>query len=212
MSSSHVMNTYKRQPVSFERGEGVWVWDTEGRRYLDGLAGIAVNTLGHAHPQLTAALQDQVGKMMHSSNLYTIPWQEKLADKLCDLSGMDNVFFCNSGCEANEAALKIARLYGHRKGIAFPHVVVMENAFHGRTIATLSATGNKKVQIGFEPLVEGFIRVPYNDLAAIEKAAAGRSDIVAVFLETIQGEGGINVADIEYLQALRKLCDTQGCC
>ncbi|OGT00209.1 MAG: acetylornithine aminotransferase [Gallionellales bacterium RIFCSPLOWO2_12_FULL_59_22] len=206
---SHVMNTYARIPVAFERGEGAWLWDTEGKRYLDALAGIAVNTLGHAHPRYTAALNAQIGKLIHCSNIYEVPEQEQLADKLCGLSGMQEVFFGNSGCEANEAAIKLARMYGHNKGIETPSVIVMEKAFHGRTLATLSATGNRKVQAGFEPLVKGFVRVPYDDLAAIEQVAAHNPDVVAVLVEPIQGEGGIRILDIHYLEQLRKICDQQ---
>ena len=208
--ASHVMKTYANLPIAFTHGERVWLWDESGRKYLDGLAGIAVNTVGHNHPRLVAAIADQAGKLIHTSNVYKIRHQETLADKLVELSGMDNVFFCNSGLEANEAALKIARKYGHDKGIANPEVVVYENAFHGRSIATLSATGNAKVQKGFAPLVQGFTRVPLNDIAALEKVAAERPDTVAVFLEAIQGEGGINPARIEYLKAVRELCDKQG--
>lgn len=203
---SHVMNTYARQPVAFVRGEGVWLWDSEGKRYLDGLAGIAVNTLGHAHPRLTAALGEQIGKLIHCSNVYQIPAQESLADKLCTLSGMDEVFFSNSGCEANEAAIKLARLYGHKRGIEAPTIIVMEKSFHGRTLATLSATGNRKVQAGFEPLVKGFVRVPYDDLAAVRHLATNNRDVVAVLVEPIQGEGGIRTPDASYLQALRQIC------
>ena len=206
---SHVMNTYARLPVSFVRGEGVWLWDVEGKRYLDGLSGIAVNTLGHAHPRFTAALTGQIGKLMHCSNVYQIPEQEMLADKLCNLSGMQEVFFSNSGCEANEAAIKLARLYGHGRGIESPAIIVMEKAFHGRTLATLSATGNRKVQAGFEPLVGGFVRVPYDDLEAIRHVAQHNSNVVAVLVEPIQGEGGIRTTDIEYLQQLRQICTEQ---
>jgi len=205
-----LMNTYARQPVAFSHGDGAWLYDTEGRRYLDCLAGIAVNTLGHNHPKLVAALREQVARLIHSSNLFEVPLQTELGARLIELSGMTNVFFCNSGLEANEAALKIARKYGHERGIARPEVVVYERAFHGRSIATLSATGNDKVQKGFEPLVEGFVRVPLNDVAALERAAAERPDVVAVFLEAIQGEGGIQPARIEYLQAVRRLCDSKG--
>ena len=205
----HVMNTYGRLPFALSHGQGCWVWDTQGRQYLDALAGIAVNTLGHAHPRLVAALRDQVGKLIHSCNYYEVPLQEQLAARLCELSGMSNVFFCNSGLEANEAALKIARKYGHDRGIAKPEIIVYEKAFHGRSIATLSATGNPKIQKGFEPLVEGFVRVPLNDLAAVEQVAAQHPNVVAVFLETIQGEGGIHPSHVEYLQALRSLCDRQ---
>ncbi|MCM5678010.1 aspartate aminotransferase family protein [Schlegelella sp. S2-27] len=206
----HVMNTYGRLPIALSHGRASWVWDTEGRKYLDGLGGIAVNTLGHAHPKLVPALQDQVAKMIHSSNYYQVPLQEQLAAKLVQLSGLANAFFCNSGLEANEAALKIARKYGHDKGIDLPEIVVYEKAFHGRSIATLSATGNPKVQKGFEPLVPGFVRVPLNDVAAIEAVARTRPNVVAVFLETIQGEGGINPTRSEYLQAVRRICDERG--
>ena len=206
----HVMNTYGRLPIALSHGRGCWLWDTEGRRYLDGLGGIAVNTLGHAHPKLVPALQDQIGKMIHSSNYYEVPLQEQLAAKLCELSGLESAFFCNSGLEANEAALKIARKYGHDKGIDRPEIIVYERAFHGRSIATLSATANPKVQAGFGPLVEGFVRIPLNDLAAVRKVAEQRPSVVAVFLETIQGEGGINPSRSEYLQGLRKLCDERG--
>ena len=206
----HVMNTYGRLPMALSHGRGCWVWDTEGKRYLDALAGIAVNTLGHAHPKLVPALQDQVEKMIHCCNYYQIPLQEQLAGKLCELSGLSAAFFCNSGLEANEGALKIARKYGHDKGIHRPEIIVYEKAFHGRSIATLSATGNPKVQKGFEPLVEGFVRVPLNDLTALEQVAATNPNVVAVFLETIQGEGGINPARSEYLQGLRRLCDQHG--
>ncbi len=206
----HVMNTYGRLPIALSHGQGCWLWDTQGRKYLDGLGGIAVNTLGHAHPKLVPALQDQIGKMIHSSNYYEVPLQEQLAAKLCELSGLSAAFFCNSGLEANEGALKIARKYGHDKGISRPEIIVYEKAFHGRSIATLSATGNPKVQKGFEPLVEGFVRVPVNDMAAVEAVARNNPNVVAVFLETIQGEGGINPSRWEYLQGLRKLCDQQG--
>jgi len=204
---SHVMNTYSRLPVALSHGSGCRVWDTEGREYLDALGGIAVNTLGHAHPRLVPALQDQLGKLIHCSNYYQIPLQEQLAAKLCELSGLSNAFFCNSGLEANEAALKIARKFGHDKGIARPEVIVYEKAFHGRSIATLSATGNAKVQAGFGPLVEGFVRVPLNDVAVIEEVANTRSSVTAVFLEVIQGEGGVNPATADYLRAVRRLCD-----
>jgi acetylornithine/N-succinyldiaminopimelate aminotransferase len=206
---SHVMNTYARLPVAFERGEGVWLWDSEGKRYLDGLSGIAVNTLGHAHPRFTAALAEQIGKLIHCSNVYQVNGQEQLADKLCGLSGMQEVFFCNSGCEANEAAIKLARLYGHHRGIEAPAIIVMEKAFHGRTLATLSATGNRKVQAGFEPLVTGFVRVPYDDLEAVRQVALHNTSVVAVLVEPIQGEGGIRTLDIAYLQQLRTICDEQ---
>jgi len=206
---SHLMNTYARLPISFTHGEGVWLWDSAGKRYLDALSGIAVNTLGHAHPRFTAALNEQIGKLMHVSNIYRIPEQERLADRLCELSRMDEVFVCNSGCEANEAAIKLARMYGHRKGVDNPSIIVMEKAFHGRTLATLSATGNRKVQAGFEPLVKGFVRVPYNDLAAVRQVAEHNKDVVAILVEPIQGEGGIRTLDIDYLEQLRQLCDQQ---
>ena len=209
-SMPHVMNTYGRLPIALSHGRGCWLWDTEGRKYLDGLGGIAVNTLGHAHPKLVPALQDQIAKMIHSSNYYEVPLQETLAAQLCELSGLSAAFFCNSGLEANEGALKIARKYGHDKGIHRPEIIVYEKAFHGRSIATLSATGNPKVQKGFEPLVEGFVRVPLNDLAAVQAVARSNPNVVAVFLETIQGEGGINPSRWEYLQGLRQLCDQQG--
>ena len=204
---SHVMNTYARLPVAFSHGEGAWLWDTEGKRYLDALSGIAVNTLGHAHPRFTAALSEQIGKLIHCSNIYQVREQELLADKLCSLSGMQEVFFCNSGCEANEAAIKLARMHGHQQGIESPAIIVMEKAFHGRTLATLSATGNRKVQAGFEPLVSGFVRVPYDDLEAIRQVAQHNSNVVAVLVEPIQGEGGIRTLDIHYLQQLRQICD-----
>jgi acetylornithine aminotransferase len=206
----HVMNTYGRLPVALSHGRGCWVWDTEGRRYLDGLAGIAVNTLGHAHPKLVPALQEQVARLIHTSNYYQVPLQEALAARLCELSGLESVFFCNSGLEANECALKIARKFGHDHGIERPEIIVFERAFHGRSLATLSATANPKVQAGFGPLVEGFVRVPLNDLAALETAAQSHPNVVAVFLETIQGEGGIKAARWDYLKALRQLCDAKG--
>jgi acetylornithine aminotransferase len=203
------MNTYARQPVAFTHGEGASLWDTNGKRYLDALSGIAVNTLGHAHPRFTAAVSAQVGKLIHTSNVYQVREQELIADKLCELSGMQEVFMCNSGCEANEAAIKLARMYGHNNGMADPSIIVMEKAFHGRTLATLSATGNRKVQAGFEPLVKGFIRVPYDDLEAIRQVARHTPNVVAVLVEPIQGEGGIRTPDITYLQGLRKICDEQ---
>lgn len=210
LAEPHVMRTYGRLPLALSHGEGCWVWDTNGKKYLDGLAGIAVNTLGHAHPKLVPALQDQIAKLIHSSNYYHVPLQEELAAKLCEASGMSNVFFCSTGLEANEAALKIARKYGHDKGIDRPEVVVYEGAFHGRSIATLSATGNPKVQAGFGPLVEGFVRVPLNDMAVLEEVAHTHPNVVAVFLEVIQGEGGIRPTTIEYLQRVRRLCDANG--
>jgi len=203
----HVMHTYGRLPLALSHGRGCWVWDTDGKKYLDGLGGIAVNTLGHAHPKLVPALQEQIGKLIHSSNYYLVPLQEQLAAKLCELSGLSNVFFCSTGLEANECALKLARKFGHDKGIDRPEIVVYEAAFHGRSIATLSATGNPKVQAGFGPLVEGFVRVPLNDVAAIEEVANTHKNVVAVFLEVIQGEGGINPATVEYLRDVRRVCD-----
>ncbi len=206
---SHLMNTYGRLPVALSHGEGSWVTDFDGKLYLDAMSGIAVSTLGHNHPELVTAIAAQAGRLLHSSNLYRMPQQELLADKLAALSGMDEVFFCNSGCEANEAAIKLARFHGHQRGIDNPTIVVMEKAFHGRTLATLSATGNRKTQIGFEPLVSGFVRVPYNDLAAV-RALSGDPSIVAVMLEILQGEGGIHMADLDYQRSLRQLCDAQG--
>ena len=206
-ASPHVMNTYGRLPIALSHGDGVRVWDVNGKVYLDALAGIAVNTLGHKHPRLVPALQDQVAKMIHSCNYYHVPLQEQLAAKLVELSGLTNAFFCSTGLEANEAALKMARKFGHDKGIERPEIVVYEKAFHGRSIATLSATGNVKVQQGFGPLVEGFIRVPLNDIAALKRATEGNPNVVAVFFETIQGEGGINAMRAEYLREVRALCD-----
>ena len=206
-SSPHVMNTYGRLPIALVRGKGCRVWDVNGKEYLDALAGIAVNTLGHGHPKLVKALQQQVADMIHCCNYYHVPGQEELAKLLVERSGLSNVFFCSTGLEANEAALKLARKFGHDKGIENPQIVVYEKAFHGRSIATLSATGNPKVQAGFGPLVEGFIRVPANDIEALKKATQGNPNVVAVFFETIQGEGGINPMRAEYLQAVRALCD-----
>jgi len=206
-SSPHTMNTYGRVPIALSHGQGLRVWDVNGKSYLDALAGIAVNTLGHNHPKLVPALQDQIGKIIHSSNYYHVPNQEKLAAKLVELSGLTNVFFCSTGLEANEAALKLARKFGHDRGIERPEIVVYEKAFHGRSIATLSATGNEKVQKGFGPLVEGFIRVPLNDVEALKAATEGNPNVVAVFFETIQGEGGINAMRIDYLKQVRELCD-----
>ncbi|MDO8931694.1 MAG: aspartate aminotransferase family protein [Rhodocyclaceae bacterium] len=207
---SHLMNTYARLPVAFSHGQGCHLYDEQGRCYLDALAGIAVNTLGHNHPRLVQALTEQAGRLMHTSNLYRVREQEVLADKLAAFAGMDEVFFCNSGCEANEAAIKLARLYGHQKGIDSPAIIVMEKAFHGRTMATLSATGNRKVQAGFEPLVSGFVRVPFDDLPAVELVAANNPNVVAVLFEPIQGEGGINLAHNDYMRALRRICDDKG--
>ena len=206
-TSPHVMNTYGRVPIALSHGQGCRVWDVNGREYLDALAGIAVNTLGHNHPKLVPALQDQISKIIHSSNYYHVPNQEKLAARLVELSGMTNVFFCSTGLEANEAALKLARKFGHQKGITRPEIVVYENAFHGRSIATLSATGNPKVQAGFEPLVEGFIRIPLNDIGALRQATEGNPNVVALFFEAIQGEGGVNPMHMEYLRQVRALCD-----
>ena len=208
MSTSHLMQTYSPQPVAFARGEGAWLWDTAGRRYLDALAGIAVNGLGHNHPVLTRALAEQAGRLIHTSNLFRVPEQERAAEKVCALAGMDNAFFANSGAEANECAIKLARLHGHQRGIADPTIVVMEKAWHGRTLATLSATGSRKAQAGFEPLMGGFVRVPYNDLAAIERVGSNPS-IVAVLMEVLQGEGGIHVADLEYVRKVRAVCDAR---
>lgn len=204
------MSTYKRLPVTFERGEGVWLWDESGKRYLDALAGVAVCGLGHAHPAVRDALCEQAGRLVHTSNIYRIAEQERLGALLTGLAGMDRVFFGNSGAEANEAAIKLARLYAHRRGIENPAILVTEGSFHGRTLATLTATGNRKVQAGFEPLVQGFVRVPYNDPAAAETAAANRKNIVAVLVEPIQGEGGINIPSDDYLPRLRALCDREG--
>jgi acetylornithine aminotransferase len=206
----HLMNTYSRQPVAFTHGQGCYLYDEQGRRYLDALAGIAVNTLGHAHPRLVQALADQASRLIHTSNVYRVREQELLSDRLATLAGMDEVFFCNSGCEANEAAIKLARLYGHQRGIDQPAIIVMEKAFHGRTLATLSATGNRKVQAGFEPLVSGFVRVPFDDLSAVEQVAAKNPNVVAILFEPVQGEGGINLAHHEYMQALRRICDQRG--
>ncbi len=205
---SHVMNTYARQPVAFVRGEGVWLWDEAGKKYLDALAGIAVNTLGYGHPRLNKALIDRVNSgVLHTSNLWRIPDQEKAADRIAEITGLDEVFFCNSGLEANEAAIKVARKYGHERGVAEPAIIVMEKAFHGRSLATLSATGSRKVQAGFEPLVSGFVRVPLNDLEAVRQLAERNKNVVAVFVEPIQGEGGINVSRLEYLRGLKEICD-----
>jgi acetylornithine aminotransferase len=205
-----LMPTYKRLPIHFERGEGAWLWDTSEKRYLDALSGIAVCGLGHAHPEVRDALCNQAGTLIHTSNLYGVELQEKLADRLVRLSGMDRVFFGNSGAEANEAAIKIARLHGHKNGIENPTIVVMENSFHGRTLATLSATGNRKVQAGFEPLVKGFARVPFDDIESLQAVAKSTPDVVAVLVEPIQGEGGINIPAEDYLNQLRDLCDQQG--
>lgn len=206
----HLMNVYRRLNVTFERGEGVWLWDTEGNKYLDALSGIAVTGLGHANPAVTKAIQEQAAKLLHTSNLYQIANQKRLAAELCRLSGLDLAFFCNSGAEAVEAALKLSRLYGHGKGIEFPHVVVMTGSFHGRTLATISAGANKKAQAGFEPLVEGFLRAQYNSISALQDLAEKHNNIVAVLLEPVQGESGIRVPDPGYLKAVRELCDQKG--
>lgn len=205
-----LMHTYKRLPVTFTRGEGALLWDTDGKTYLDGLSGIAVCNLGHAHPDVTRALCEQAGQLVHTSNLYGIAAQECLGDMLTELAGMERVFFGNSGAEANEAAIKLARLWGREKSLKTPAIVVMDNSFHGRTLATLSATGSRKVQAGFEPLVQGFVRIPYGDLAALRAVAENRSDVVAVLLEPVQGEGGINTPPADFLPGVRALCDTQG--
>ncbi|WP_295623568.1 aspartate aminotransferase family protein [uncultured Nitrosomonas sp.] len=207
---SNLMNTYSRLPVTFVKGEGVWLWDNRGERYLDALAGVAVCGLGHCHPKLTKAICEQAGALIHTSNLYNIEKQEQLANRLIELSGMDNAFFCNSGAEANEAAIKLARLHGHNKGISLPTIVVMERSFHGRTMATLTASGNRKVQAGFEPLLSGFVRVPYNSMEAITQVATNNKDVVAVLVEPFQGEGGVNIPEAHYLQKLRNLCDQNG--
>lgn len=205
--SDYLMQTYGRQPVAFVRGEGVWLFDEAGDKYLDALAGVAVNGLGHAHPKLVQALCEQAGKLIHTSNIYRVLAQEELAKRLCRLSGLERAFFCNSGAEANEAAIKIARLHGHNKGVDSPAIVVMEKSFHGRTMATLSATGNRKVQAGFEPLVTGFVRVPFGDADAVEKLAEHHKNIVAVLVEPYQGEGGVNIPEADYLAKLRGICD-----
>lgn len=206
------MNTYGRQPVTFVKGEGAWLWDERGNKYLDALAGVAVNGLGHGHPRLVKAISEQVARLIHVSNLYRIKEQAQLADKLAGISGMDRIFFCNSGCEANEAAIKLARLHGHNRGIENPEIIVMEKAFHGRTMATLSATGNRKAQAGFEPLVSGFIRVPFDDLEAVRQVASRNPNVVAILMEPVQGEGGINIPhDVKaYLGGLREICDAHG--
>lgn len=212
MHSEHLMNTYGRQPVTFVKGEGVWLTDTAGDRYLDALSGVAVNGLGHAHPKFTTALNAQIARLIHVSNIYQIAEQSALADKLAEISGMDKVFFCNSGCEANEAAIKLARLHGHNKGIDHPEIIVMDQSFHGRTMATLSATGNRKVQAGFEPLVSGFLRVPFDNLEAIKTIASHKNNVVAILVEPIQGEGGVHIpANLKtYFQGLREICDANG--
>jgi acetylornithine/N-succinyldiaminopimelate aminotransferase len=210
IAHSHLMRAYARQPVSFVRGSGALLWDEQGVEYLDAIAGVAVTGLGHAHPEITAVIAEQAGMLLHTSNVFRIDWQERLGERLCALTGMQRAFFCNSGAEANEAALKLARLHGQRKGIARPTVLVMDNGFHGRTIGTLSASGNPAKQAGFEPLLDGFLRVPYDDIEAVRQVAEQCPDIVAVLLEPVQGEGGIRVASIAYLRELRALCDRHG--
>ena len=207
---SHVMNTYARQPLSFVRGEGVFLIDAAGKRYLDALAGVAVVSVGHCHPRLAKAIADQAASLIHTSNIFSITLQERLADRLCALSGMENAFFCNSGCEANEAAIKLARLYGHKKGIEVPTIIVTEGSFHGRTMATLTATGSRKVQAGFEPLLAGFARVPYDDLPAVRQVAANNKNVVAMLVEPITGEGGVHIPAAGYLRELRAICDQNG--
>ncbi len=208
--TDHLMKTYARQPIAFTHGDGAWMWSTDGKKYLDGLSGIAVNGLGHNHPKLVKAIAEQAGKLIHTSNLYGVVEQSNLADRLCEISGMDEAFFCNSGAEANEAAIKLAKYYGHKKGVENAKIIVMERAWHGRTLATLAATDSPKAKVGFGELPGGFVRVPYKNFAAIEQAADENPEIQAVLLEVLQGEGGINVADTEYLQALRKLCTAKG--
>ncbi|AEB57589.1 aspartate aminotransferase family protein [Ectopseudomonas mendocina] len=210
IAHSHLMRAYARQPLSFVRGSGALLWDEQGVEYLDAIAGVAVTSLGHAHPEITAVIAEQAGMLLHTSNVFRIDWQERLGVRLCALTGMQRAFFCNSGAEANEAALKLARLHGQRKGVARPTVLVMDNGFHGRTIGTLSASGNPAKQAGFEPLLDGFVRVPYDDIEAVRQAAERCPDIVAVLLEPVQGEGGIRVASIAYLRELRALCDRHG--
>ena len=206
MTASHLMNTYSPNPVAFARGEGSWLWDTNGKKYLDALTGIAVSGLGHGHPVLTAAIAEQAKRLIHVSNHFVVPEQERAAAKVCALANMENAFFCNSGAEANECAIKIARLYGHQRGVENATIIVMEKAWHGRTLATLSATGSRKAQAGFEPLMGGFLRVPYNDIAAIERIGESNASVVAVLLEVLQGEGGVYVADLDYLRKLREIC------
>ncbi len=208
-TNQHLMKTYAPLDVTFEHGEGAWLWDTNNQKYLDALCGIAVCGLGHAHPAITKTITEQAGKLLHTSNLYQIDKQQHLADQLCEISGMSRVFFSNSGAEANEAAIKIARLFGHKNNIDNPAIIVMKNSFHGRTMATLSATGNRKVQAGFEPLVQGFIRAPYDNIDAIKNIADNNNNVVAILVEPVQGEGGINIPDADYLQQLREICDQQ---
>lgn len=207
LTSDHLVKAYNSLATCFTRGDGAYLWDTEGKRYLDALCGVSVTNLGHNYPAVTHAIQQQASLLLHTSNIYSIEWQQKLANLICQLSGMDRVFFANSGAEANEAAIKIARLYGHHQGNRDPHIVVMERGFHGRTLATLSATGNRKVQTGFEPLVSGFVRAPYNDIESIRSIAENNKKVVAILVEPVQGEGGIIVPDRGYLTALRQVCD-----
>ena len=202
-----LMPTYARKNIAFVRGEGVWLWDQDNRKYLDALAGIAVCGLGHAHPKITAAISKQAQMLLHTSNIYRIPAQEELGLKLCELSNMERAFFCNSGAEANEAAIKLARLHGHAKKIEHPSIIVCENSFHGRTLATLTATGSRKAHAGFEPLVTGFVRAPFNDCDTIERICQTNSEVCAILVEPVQGEGGIQIPDQKYLQKLRTICD-----
>jgi acetylornithine/N-succinyldiaminopimelate aminotransferase len=208
--SDHIINAYQSLPVTFSHGDGCYLWDSDGKRYLDALSGISVTSLGHNYPAVTKAIQQQAATLLHTSNLYSISWQQKLADLLCQTADMDRVFFANSGAEANEAAIKLARLYGHQQGISNPQIVVMEHAFHGRTMATLSATGSRKVQAGFEPLVAGFVRAPYNDIASIEAIAENNRSVVAILVEPVQGEAGIVIPAPGYLAELRRICDQNG--
>ncbi len=210
MDLDHLMSTYSQLPVAFERGEGAWLWDTQGKKYLDAISGVAVNGLGHNHPAVVAAICQQAARVIHTSNIYHIPRQKELAERLTHVTGMERAFFCNSGAEANEAAIKLARLHGHQQGIANPAIVVADNSFHGRTLATLTATGNRKVQAGFEPLVQGFLRVSYNDIEALRTIAKNSTNVVAVLLEPVQGEGGVNIPDADYLPKVRELCDEFG--
>jgi len=208
-NNEHLMKTYAPLDVTFEHGEGAYLWDSNGQQYLDALCGIAVCGLGHAHPAITRTISEQAAKLLHTSNLYQIEKQQHLADQLTEVSGLSRVFFSNSGAEANEAAIKIARLFGHNKGIKNPSIIVMDNSFHGRTMATLSATGNRKVQAGFEPLVQGFVRAPFNDVDAIRSIAENNNNVVAILVEPVQGEGGVNIPDADYLNQLRDICDEQ---
>jgi acetylornithine/N-succinyldiaminopimelate aminotransferase len=209
-SNNTIMPTYGRLPLSFVKGEGAWLWSDDGEKYLDALSGIAVCGLGHSHPAVTATICEQAGTLLHTSNLYGIPKQQELADKLCKISGMENMFFSNSGAEANEAAIKLARLHGHNKGIDSPSIIVAKHSFHGRTLATLSATGSRKVQAGFEPLVSGFIRAPYDDIDALKDIAANSKNIAAIMVEPVQGEGGVRIPSADYLSEVRELCDREG--